>query len=136
MGEVAERGIDRVRRSLLTRVIQARLEEIFDEVQTRLQEERVRCRGRTARGSDRRRLPACRRARTGGARAEQAGPHRTAADLSGLAAAATGPAYATALGLLIAGATRPPEMNDPNPPTEVKTERRGLARWLPPSLFG
>jgi len=33
-------------------------------------------------------------------------------------------------------AVRPPEMNDPNPPTEVKTERRGLARWLPPSLFG
>ncbi len=55
----------------------------------------------------------------------------------GLAAAAAGPAYATALGLLIAGATMPPEMNDPNPPTEVQNRRRrGLARWLPPSLFG
>jgi cell division protein FtsA len=54
----------------------------------------------------------------------------------GIAAAATGPAYATALGLLISGATNPPEMHDPNPPTEVKVERRGLARWLSPGLFG
>ena len=36
MGESAERGIDRVRRSQLTAVIQARLEEILDEAQSRL----------------------------------------------------------------------------------------------------
>src|SRR5258707_6920689 len=36
MGEEGERGSDRVRRSVLTRIIQARLEEILGEIQERL----------------------------------------------------------------------------------------------------
>src|SRR5262249_33471160 len=36
MGEESDRGSDRVRRSVVTRIIQARLEEIFTEVQSRL----------------------------------------------------------------------------------------------------
>src|SRR5258705_6158244 len=38
MGEEGERGSDRVRRSVLTRIIQARLDEIFTEIQTRLRQ--------------------------------------------------------------------------------------------------
>jgi len=53
----------------------------------------------------------------------------------GLPAATASPAYATALGLLISGATSPPESNDPNPPQEPERQRRGLARWLNETLF-
>jgi len=58
--------------------------------------------------------------------------------LPGLAAATAGPAYATAVGLLIAGAAGQAEMNDPNPPrVNVRVERKsGLGRWLAASLFG
>ena len=52
------------------------------------------------------------------------------------AAATAGPAYATALGLLIAGAAGHAEVQDPNPRVEVKPERRGLSRWLGASIFG
>ena len=72
----------RVPRSMLTRIIQARLEEIFGEVQKRLQASRLRRGGRPPRGADRRRLPAGRHPRTGGAHPEQAGAHRPAAELS------------------------------------------------------
>jgi cell division protein FtsA len=120
----------------LTSVIQARLEEIFDEAQSRLKKS----------GFD---VAAGRRAVLTGGGSQLPGVREVAARVTGkqvrvgrpqafqgIAAAATGPAYSTALGLLIAGATSPPEMNDPNPPVEAKTERRGISRWLPPSLFG
>jgi len=136
MGESADRGIDRVRRSRLNSVIQARLEEMLDEAQTRLKKSGFDvAAGRravlTGGGSQ---LPGVREvtARVTGKQVRIGRPQT----FQGIAAAATGPAYATALGLLISAATTPPEMNDPNPPTEVKVERRGLSRWLPPSLFG
>ena len=135
MGESVDRGIDRVRRSRLTSVIQARLEEILDEAQSRLKKS----------GFD---VSAGRRAVLTGGGSQLPGVREVTARVMnkqvrvgrpqafpGIAAAATGPAYATALGLLISGATSPPEMHDPNPP-QVKVERRGLARWLSPGLFG
>jgi cell division protein FtsA len=54
----------------------------------------------------------------------------------GLPAATAGPAYATALGLLISGATSPPESNDPNPPQAEERPRRGFMRWVNDNLFG
>jgi cell division protein FtsA len=137
MGEEKERGSDRVRRSVLTRIIQARLEEIFSEIQARLKKS----------GFD---VAAGRRAVLTGGGSQLAGTREMAAQLlnkqvrigrpqtfPGLAAATAGPAYATALGLLISGATSPPETNDPNPPqAEDKSPRRGIARWLSEQLFG
>ena len=76
MGEDGEDAAMRVPRSMLTRIIQARLEEIFGEVQARLRASRLRRRGRPPRGADRRRLPARRRARAREPRPEQAGAHR------------------------------------------------------------
>ena len=54
----------------------------------------------------------------------------------GLAAATAGPAYATALGLLISGATTAPETLAPAGAPEAKPERRGFSRWLGANLFG
>jgi cell division protein FtsA len=48
----------------------------------------------------------------------------------GLAAATAGPAYATALGLLISGATNVAEAQAPAMAPEPEPERRSLARWL------
>jgi len=137
MGEEGERGSDRVRRSVLTKIIQARLEEIFSEVQTRLRKS----------GFD---VAAGRRAVLTGGGSQLSGAREMAAQMlnkqvrlgrpqtfPGLAAATAGPAYATALGLLISGATNPPEMHDPNPQqAEEKTQRRGFARWVSENLFG
>jgi cell division protein FtsA len=124
-----------VRRSVLTRIIQARLEEIFSEVQARLKKS----------GFD---VAAGRRAVLTGGGAQLAGTRELAAQLlnkqvrigrpqtfPGLPAATAGPAYATALGLLISGATSPPESNDPNPPQEEENQRRGFVRWVS-DLFG
>lgn len=137
MGEEGERGSDRVRRSVLTRIIQARLDEIFTEIQTRLRKT----------GFD---VSAGRRAVLTGGGAQLAGARDLAGQVlnkqvrigrpqtfPGLAAASAGPAYATALGLLISGATSPPETNDPNPPQlEEKSPRRGIVRWFSEGLFG
>ena len=136
MGEEGERGSDRVRRSVVTRIIQARLEEIFNEVQSRLKKS----------GFD---VAAGRRAVLTGGGAQLAGMREVAAQIlnkqvrigrpqtfPGLPAATAGPAYATALGLLISGATSPPESNDPNPAPEPERQRRGLVRWLNETLFG
>ena len=130
MGEEGERGSDRVRRAVLTRIIQARLEEIFSEVQTRLKKS----------GFD---IAAGRRAVLTGGGAQLAGTREMAAQFlnkqvrlgrpqtfPGLPTAIAGPAYATALGLLISGATTPPETNDPNPSEDGKKPRRGFMRWL------
>jgi cell division protein FtsA len=138
MGEEREQGSERVRRSKLTGIIQARMEEIFGELQARLAKS----------GFD---VAAGRRAVLTGGASQLAGVRELATRLlnkqvrlgkpqalPGLAAASAGPAYATALGLLIAGATSQVETNDPNPPrATVKVERKGgLGRWLSASLFG
>src|SRR5262245_25479919 len=135
LGESREHGVDRVRRAVLTTIIQARLEEIFEETQARLRKS----------GFD---VAAGRRAVLTGGGSQLPGIRDVATRIlnkqvrvgrpqafHGMAAATSGPAYATALGLVIAGATTAPEMHDPNPPREYKTERRGFARWLPQSLF-
>src|SRR6266550_4179976 len=137
MGEEGERGSDRVRRSVLTRIIQARLDEIFTEIQMRLRKN----------GFD---VSAGRRGVLTGGGAQLAGARDLAGRVlnkqvrigrpqtfPGLAGATAGPAYATALGLLISGATSPAETNDPLPPqTEEKSPRRGIVRWFSESLFG
>ena len=114
MGEDGEDAAMRVPRSMLTRIIQARLEEIFQEVQKRLQ----------ASGHD---AAAGRRAVLTGGACQLAGTRELASRIlnkqvrigrpqafPGLAAANAGPDYATAIGLLMAGATMPPEVINPD----------------------
>ena len=137
MGEDGEDAALRVPRSMLTRIIQARLEEIFGEVQTRLR----------ASGFD---VAAGRRAVLTGGACQLAGTRELAARIlnkqvrigrpqtfPGLAAASAGPDYATAIGLLMAGATMPPEAAEPrsrdgSPTTD--SAKAGLSRltgrWL------
>jgi cell division protein FtsA len=129
MGESGEESDLRVPRSMLTRIIQARLEEIFAEVQARLR----------ASGYD---VAAGRRVVLTGGACQLAGMRELAgrvlnkqvrigrpqAMASGLPASATGPDYATAIGLLVAGATMPPDMLNPeaaNLPAEA-----GSKGWL------
>src|SRR6201996_978058 len=114
MGESGDDTALRVPRSMLTRIIQARLEEIFTAVQEKL----------AASGYD---VAAGKRAvHTGGA-SQLAGVRDLAARIlgkqvrigrpqafPGLAAASAGPDYATVIGLLMAGATMPPEIINPD----------------------
>lgn len=116
VAQLGEEGDDtalRLPRSMLTRIIQARLEEIFTEVQARLK----------ASGFD---MAASRRAVLTGGACQLAGTRELAARIlnkqvrigrpaafPGLAAASAGPDYATAIGLLMAGATMPPELLNP-----------------------
>jgi cell division protein FtsA len=139
MGEENERGHERVRRSVLTRIIQARLDEIFSELQAKLRQS----------GFD---VAAGRRAVLTGGASQLAGVRDLASRVlnkqarlgrpqtfPGLAAATAGPAYSTALGLLISGVTSPPEMHEPAPQSEPKSAKRGameLARWLSSGIFG
>jgi cell division protein FtsA len=129
MGEEGEHGSERVRRSALTRIIQARMEEIFGEIQARLRKS----------GFD---VAAGRRAVLTGGGSQLAGARELAARVlnkqvrlgrpktfPGLAEVNAGPAYATALGLLISAATSAPEMHDPHPRVEEKQERRGFTGW-------
>ena len=112
MGESGDDSAVRVPRSMLTRIIQPRLEEIFGEVQTRLR----------ASGYD---VLAGRRAVLTGGACQLAGTRELAQrilnkqvrigrpqGLPGLPASSAGPDYATAVGLLIAGATMSPEALD------------------------
>jgi cell division protein FtsA len=135
MGEEGDHGARRVKRALITRIIQDRMEEIFGELQKRLKQG----------GFD---VLAGRRAVLTGGASQLAGASDLATrvlgkqirlgrpqSFPGLAAATAGPAYATVLGLLIAGASTPAEAQDPNPRIDAKPERRGLSRWAP-SLFG
>ena len=55
---------------------------------------------------------------------------------NGLPAASAGPDYATALGLLMAGATMPPEALNPDFDPEPKQHKRGFIRDLVGGLFG
>lgn len=136
MGEDRDSGGPRVRRSHLTRIIQSRMEEIFQHVQERL----VRS------GYD---VAAGRRLVLTGGGCQLAGARELAGRVlnkqvrlgrpqtfPGLAAATAGPAYATALGLLISGATTAPETLAPAGAPEAKPERRGFSRWLGANLFG
>jgi cell division protein FtsA len=121
---------------MLTRIIQARLEEIFGEVQTRLR----------ASGFD---VAAGRRAVLTGGACQLAGTRELAARIlnkqvrigrpatfAGLAAASAGPDYSAAIGLLMAGATMPPELLNPAmamAPAKTKDESllgRLTRRWL------
>ena len=135
MGEDGEDTVLRVPRSMLTRIIQARLEEIFTEVQKRLQ----------ASGFD---VAAGRRAVMTGGASQLAGTRELAARIlnkqvrlgrpqsfPGLAAANTGPDYAAAIGLLMAGATMPPELINPELGNQGQGEPKSwwgrlTGRWL------
>jgi cell division protein FtsA len=134
-GESGEDAAMRVPRSMLTRIIQPRLEEIFGQVQTRLR----------ASGYD---VAAGRRAVLTGGASQLAGTRELVQrmlnkqvrigrpqGLPGLPAASAGPDYATAVGLLMAGATMPPEMLNPElAPTQPV--RRGFFSRLTGGLFG
>jgi cell division protein FtsA len=128
MGEDGEESAMRVPRSMLTRIIQARLEETLGEVQARLR----------ASGYD---VAAGRRAVLTGGACQLAGVRELAArilnkqvrigrpqQLAGLPAASSGPDYATAVGLLVAGATMPPEVLNPDPSNEA--DDNGSKGWL------
>ena len=128
MGEDGEESAMRVPRSMLTRIIQARLEETLGEVQARLR----------ASGYD---VAAGRRAVLTGGACQLAGVRELAArilnkqvrigrpqQLAGLPAASSGPDYATAVGLLVAGATMPPEVLNPDPSNAA--DDNGSKAWL------
>ena len=135
MGEEGERT-NRVRRAHVARVIRARIDDIFGNVQERL----------ARAGYD---VSAGRRAVLTGGASQLAGMRDVAAEIMnkqvrlgrpqtfpGLAAASAGPAYATAVGLLISAATIAAEMTDPNPPETAQPARTGLGRWVAQRLFG
>ena len=130
MGEESEGAGTRVRRSLLTKIVQSRMEEIFQQVHERL----------TKSGFD---VAAGRRLVLTGGGCQLAGCRELAGRMMnkqvrlgrpqtfpGLAAATAGPAYATALGLLISGATNVAEAQAPAMAPEPEPERRSIARWL------
>ena len=82
-----EHQIAKVPRSMVVNIIRPRLEETFEMVKERLDSSGLTPRGGHARGADRRRVPARRRARDGGADSEQAGaawPADCAARTAGL----------------------------------------------------
>jgi cell division protein FtsA len=136
MGEDGEDAAVRVPRSMLTRIIQARLEEIFGQVQTRLR----------ASGFD---VAAGRRAVLTGGACQLAGVRELAGrvlnkqvrigrpqSFPGLPAASAGPDYATAIGLLMAGATLPPEALNPElAGRQEETKGNGWLSRLTGGLF-
>jgi cell division protein FtsA len=137
MGEDGDDAAVRVPRSMLTRIIQARLEEIFGQVQARLR----------ASGFD---VAAGRRAVLTGGACQLAGARELAGrvlnkqvrigrpqSFPGLPAASTGPDYATAVGLLMAGALYPPEALNPELANVRKeTKGNGWLSRLTGGLFG
>lgn len=136
MGEDGEESAIRVPRSMLTRIIQPRLEEILLEVQARLR----------ASGFD---VAAGRRAVLTGGASQLAGSRELAQRVlnkqvrlarpqtfPGLAAVGAGPDYATVLGLLIAGASMPPESLNPDIAAEPDNDRPGFIRRIIGGIFG
>jgi cell division protein FtsA len=128
MGEDGDEGDMRVPRSMLTRIIQARLEETFGEVHKRLRDS----------GYD---VAAGRRLVLTGGASQLAGARELAARVlnkqvrvgrprpqAGLPASSAGPDYATAVGLLMAGATMPPEVL--NPELALRQTQNGSKGWL------
>ena len=137
MGEDGDEYAVRVPRSMLTRIIQPRLEEILGDVQARLR----------ASGYD---VAAGRRAVLTGGASQLAGMRELAQrvlnkqvrigrpkSFTGLPASSTGPDYATAVGLLMAGATMPPEALNPDL-ANLAPERHqnSFFRRLAGGLFG
>ena len=135
MGEEGDESY-RVPRSMLTRIIQPRLTEVFDMVQQRLR----------ASGFD---VVAGRRAVLTGGACQLAGTRELAQRVlnkqvrlgrpktfPGLPAASAGPDYATALGLLMAGATMPPETLNPDLVQRPAKTKGGLMHQLTGFLFG
>jgi|SRR5579871_15767 len=136
MGEIGDESAIRVPRSMLTRIIQARLEEIFSQVQDRLR----------AGGFD---VAAGRRAVLCGGACQLAGTRELASrilnkqvrigrprNIAGLPEASTGPDYATSVGLLMAGATLAPEMLNPESVRASNERSRSLLSRLTGGLFG
>ncbi len=137
MGETGDESGMRVPRSMLTRIIQARMEEILGEVQARLR----------ASGYD---VAAGRRAVLTGGGSQLSGVRELAARIlnkqvrigrpqafAGLPAASASPDYATAVGLLIAGATMPPELLNPDLALEPEEPRaQGFLSRLTSRLLG
>ena len=137
MGEDGSEFAVRVPRSMLTRIIQPRLEEIFGEVNAKLR----------ASGFD---VAAGRRAVLTGGGCQLAGARELAGRVlnkqvrlgrprtfAGLPAASAGPDYATALGLLMAGATMPPETLNPDLAAEPEPRRQSsFLKRLAGGLFG
>jgi cell division protein FtsA len=136
MGEDSEEHAYRVPRSMLTRIIQPRLEEILGEAQARLR----------ASGFD---VAAGRRAVLTGGACQLAGTRELAQRVlnkqvrlgrpktfSGLPAASAGPDYATALGLLMARATMPPETLNPELAIRTVERPRGVFGRMANALFG
>ena len=136
MGEDGDEYAVRVPRSMLTRIVQPRLEEIFGEVQTRLR----------ASGFD---VAAGRRAVLTGGACQLAGTRELAQRVlnkqvrigrpqtfPGLPAASAGPDYATVLGLLMAGATMPPEALNPDLAAEPQQRQGSFFRRITGGLFG
>ena len=136
MGEDGDESAFRVPRSMLTRIIQPRLEEILLEVQARLR----------ASGFD---VAAGRRAVLTGGASQLAGSRELAQRVlnkqvrlarpqtfPGLAAVGAGPDYATVLGLLIAGASMPPESLNPDVAAEPDNDRPGFIRRIIGGIFG
>lgn len=136
MGEDGDEFATRVPRSMLTRIIQPRLEEIFAQVQERLR----------ASGFD---VAAGRRAVLTGGACQLAGTRELAQRVlnkqvrlgrpqtfHGLPAASAGPDYAAALGLLMAGATMPPEALNPDFEAEPTERQGGFFKRLAGGLFG
>lgn len=134
MGEHGEDNAANVPRSMLTRIIQPRLEEILGEVQKRLRDS----------GFD---VAAGRRAVLTGGASQLAGMRELVQrvlnkqvrigrpqGLNGLAPAAAGPDYATAVGLLLAGATMAPELLNPEI-APAEPARRGLLNRLTRGLW-
>jgi len=128
MGEENDEADLRVPRSMLTRIIQARLEETFTEVQKRLRES----------GYD---VAAGRRVVLTGGACQLAGARELAGRIlnkqvrlgrprpqAGLPASSAGPDYATAVGLLMAGATMPPEVL--NPELAAQSSENGNKGWF------
>ncbi len=136
MGEDYGDDCRRIRRSHLTKIIQSRLEEILAEIDARLR----------ASGYD---VAAGRRLVLTGGGCQLAGVRELTSRVlnkqvrlarpqgfPGLAAAVTGPGYSTALGLLIAGASSPPEETAPETDYEIAPKQGVLSRLLGGQWFG
>jgi cell division protein FtsA len=137
MGEENDEADLRVPRSMLTRIIQARLEETFGEVQKRLRDS----------GYD---VAAGRRVVLTGGACQLAGVRELAGRVlnkqvrigrprpqAGLPASSAGPDYASAIGLLMAGATMPPEVLNPELASQAsENSTKGWLSRLTGGLFG
>jgi cell division protein FtsA len=135
MGEEGERTNNRVRRAHIAKIIRARVDDIFGKLRERLEKS----------GFD---VSAGRRAVLTGGASQLAGVREVAAEMlnkqvrlgrpqlfPGLAAANSGPGYATAVGLLISAATTAAESTDPSPPPVAPPKRSGVAGWVAKHLF-